>query len=172
MLFLVVFAALAPFASGQTTQVSQCTHNSGDLPINTYIAGCEAPPCGLPQLEDAVVNIIFRAPRTIHSMTTLATAYLPGLLGFEVPIPYNLQEKAVTCNYLENSYCPVLEGEILQYTLLMYIESTFVAGISPTIEFRITDDNNVPFVCVRVPLVILQPNSRLAASNTTRMDNN
>ncbi|XP_061705943.1 uncharacterized protein LOC133516916 [Cydia pomonella] len=172
MLFLVVFGALAAFVSGQTTQVNQCTQNRGDVPINTYIAGCEVPPCGLPQLEDAVIKIVFRAPRTMHSMTTLATAYLPGPFGIEVPISHNLQDKAVTCNFLENSYCPVLEGEVLQYTLLMYIESTFVAGISPTIEFRITDENNEPFVCIRVPIVILRPNSRLAALNTTRVDNN
>ncbi|XP_047989625.1 uncharacterized protein LOC125228946 [Leguminivora glycinivorella] len=170
MLYLVVFGALVAFASGQTTQVTQCRHSEGEVPINTYVGGCDVPPCGLPQLEDAVINIVFRAPRTMHSMTTLAIAYLPGLLGIEIPIPYNLREKAVTCNFLDNSYCPVLEGEVLQYTLLMYIEPTFVVGIAPTIEFRIADESGESFLCLRVPVVILPSNTRRA--NATLLDYN
>ncbi|XP_026740550.1 uncharacterized protein LOC113502971 [Trichoplusia ni] len=156
--FGILFCAVVALAKGQTTQVNQCTQNGGELPINTYIAGCDQPPCSLPQLEDAVVNIIFKAPYTMQSMRTLATAYLGGPFG----LPYPLGTNAETCNFLTNTYCPVMGGEVVQYVLRMYIQPSFPVGIQPEIEFRIVDDANRPIVCIRVPLRIAEPNSRIA----------
>uniref|UniRef100_A0A2A4JDD2 MD-2-related lipid-recognition domain-containing protein n=1 Tax=Heliothis virescens TaxID=7102 RepID=A0A2A4JDD2_HELVI len=89
-------------------------------------------------------------------MTTLATAYLTTILG-TVPIPYGLGENAVTCNFLTNTYCPVVGGEVIQYTLNMYIESFFPVDTQAAIEFRIVDDSNSPVMCIRVPIRIAAP---------------
>ncbi|XP_073948048.1 NPC intracellular cholesterol transporter 2 homolog a-like isoform X2 [Choristoneura fumiferana] len=165
---VVIFGALVVAAWGQTTQVNQCTVYQGELPLNTFIAGCDTLPCRLPQLEDVVINIIFRAPRAMSSMKTLATAYL-SLIGLPVPIPYDLGDNAYTCNFLDNSYCPVVEGEILVYTLYMYIESTFPVGISPTIEFRIVDQDGGAIVCIRVPITITAPKALTARNSTVKV---
>ncbi|XP_053617621.1 uncharacterized protein LOC128679412 [Plodia interpunctella] len=154
MFRLVVFCALLVGIHGQTTQVSTCTSHIGDLPLNTYIEGCDSPPCILPQLQDVVMHIVFRAPRTMRTMTTLATAYLSGNI-ITIPIPYDLGENSITCNFLNNSYCPVLEGEVLQYTLKMFIEEFFPVGTSAPIEFRVVGETNSdPVFCIRVPIII------------------
>lgn len=57
-------------------------------------------------------------------MRTLAVAYMQ-MGPIAVPIPYDLGENAVTCNFLTNTYCPVLEGEVLSYKLRMFIEEFF-----------------------------------------------
>ncbi|RVE40259.1 hypothetical protein evm_015091 [Chilo suppressalis] len=98
--------------------------------------------------------------RTMQSMSTLATAFL----GF-LPVPYPLGDNAVTCNFLQNSFCPVLEGEVLIYKLNMFIESFMPVGTSASVEFRIVDQNSSPVMCIRVPIQIVPPvNSR---SNST-----
>ncbi|XP_013184119.1 uncharacterized protein LOC106129951 [Amyelois transitella] len=155
MLYLVVlFCGLFAVSRGQSTEVSACTSNIGSLPLNTYIEGCITPPCSLPQLEDAVLHIVFRAPRTMRSMRTLATAYLFGI----VPYNYDLGENAITCNFLNNSYCPVLEGEVLQYTLKMTVESFMPVGTAAPIEFRVVGEtNNDAVFCIRVPIVVTAP---------------
>ncbi|XP_047033068.1 uncharacterized protein LOC124639669 [Helicoverpa zea] len=160
ILFCVVLAV-----RGQTTDVSQCTANPGPLPINAYIAGCGAPPCNLPQLQDAVINIIFRAPNTIRTMRTLAVAYIPSPLG-NIPFPYGLGDNAETCNFLTNTYCPVVQGEVIQYTLRMYIESFFPVDTQVSIEFRIVDEANSPVMCIRVPIRITAPET-FGARNST-----
>ncbi|CAD0250237.1 unnamed protein product [Spodoptera exigua] len=153
MLRVVAYVcALLALAHGQTTNVNQCTFHSGPLPIHTYIEGCVTPPCVFPQVQDAVVNIKFRAPRAVQSMTTHATAFLSI-----IPIFYPLGEAAQTCNYLTNSSCPLEEGEEVQYSLNMFIEPAFPAGTSLPIEFRIVDDNNNNLVCIRVPIRIAPP---------------
>ncbi|GBP35455.1 hypothetical protein EVAR_94908_1 [Eumeta japonica] len=85
------------------------TANPGDLPLNTYVEGCRDPPCQLPQLQDAVINVQFRAPRPLATLRTLATAYLRiGLIS--IPINYDLQEHSETCQFLTNAQCPLAEG--------------------------------------------------------------
>ncbi|KAJ8711190.1 hypothetical protein PYW07_008432 [Mythimna separata] len=155
--FVVLSCAVLALVQGQSTQVSRCTGNPGALPINTYIQGCSAPPCALPQLQDAVINIDFVTPGPVQSMKTLATAYIPaGLIS--IPIPYDLAENSVTCNFLTNASCPVQGGQLLKYTLRMPIEPFFPVGTRVTVEFRVVDesDNNA-LLCLRVPIQIVQP---------------
>ncbi|XP_049879201.1 uncharacterized protein LOC126376075 [Pectinophora gossypiella] len=163
---LVVSCLLVLAAAQESTNVAQCVRNAGDLPLHTWIEGCVTPPCVLPQLQDVVLHIVFRAPRLITEMRTLATAYM-GIL----PIPYDLREDSVTCNFLTNTYCPVLATEVVQYTLRMYIESIFPVGTAVTLEFRVVDRTtgaNVPMLCIRVPISIAPPvNSLSAAVNDT-----
>ncbi|KAH9629795.1 hypothetical protein HF086_009922, partial [Spodoptera exigua] len=128
------------------------TFHSGPLPIHTYIEGCVTPPCVFPQVQDAVVNIKFRAPRAVQSMTTHATAFLSIF-----PVSYPLGEAAQTCNYLTNSSCPLEEGEEVQYSLNMFIEPSIPVGTSLPIELRIVDDNNNNLVCLRLPIIIAPP---------------
>ncbi|XP_013184118.1 uncharacterized protein LOC106129949 [Amyelois transitella] len=155
--FLVLFCVLFVGIQGQSTQVSACTSNIGSLPLNAYIEGCITPPCNLPQLEDVVMHIVFRAPRTMRTMRTLATAYLSGGI-ITLPVPYDLGENAITCNFLNNSYCPVLEGEVLQYTLKMRVESFMPVGTAAPIEFRVVGETNSDAVfCIRVPIVVTAP---------------
>ncbi|CAH2052790.1 unnamed protein product, partial [Iphiclides podalirius] len=157
MFLVVVFlCAVATIAATPSTGVVQCTANPGDLPLNTYVDGCVTPPCQLPQLQDAVINLVFKSPRVMHSMTTLATAYMS--LGFiTIPVPYDLGKNAVTCNFLTNTYCPVLKDEVVTYTLRMYIESFFPVGTSVTIEFRVVDEDQRPILCIRMPITIVSP---------------
>ncbi|CAH1641066.1 unnamed protein product [Spodoptera littoralis] len=152
MLRVVAYVcALLALAHGQTTNVQSCTFHNGPLPINTYIEGCVNPPCVFPLRQDPVINIKFRAPHAVQRMTSFATAFL------FVAIPYPLGEAAQTCNYLANSSCPLDEGEVVQYSLNMFIESTIPAGVSLPIEFRIVDDNNNALVCLRVPITTAAP---------------
>ncbi|XP_026740568.1 NPC intracellular cholesterol transporter 2-like [Trichoplusia ni] len=151
--FVALFCVVA-LVNGQTTPVDLCTANSGLLPMNTYIEGCDSLPCDLPQLQDAEINIIFRAPWTINRMRTLATAHLPGM----VALPYPLQANSETCNFLTSTKCPVKKDEIVQYALKMFIQPSFPVGVESTIEFRINDvDRNSSVVCIRVPVRIVGP---------------
>ncbi|CAH2986451.1 unnamed protein product [Chilo suppressalis] len=161
MLRVVVLLAAILTVRAQTTAVNRCTVFSGALPLNVYIEGCETPPCRLPQLQDAVIDIVFRAPRPMQSMTTLATAFL-GIL----PVPYPLGDNAVTCNFIQSS-CPVREGEILTYQLKMFIESFMPVGTSASVEFRIVDQNNSAVMCIRVPIQVVAPVSSRSNSTAT-----
>ncbi|XP_059048213.1 uncharacterized protein LOC131843556 [Achroia grisella] len=163
---LILFSAVLAVAYGQTTPVSQCTSNAGVLPINTYIEDCYDPPCLLPQLEYVVIHIAFRAPRTMRSMRTLATAYLSVIGGIAIPVPYDLQENAVTCNFLTNTYCPVLESEVVLYTLHMFIESFMPVDTSAAIEFRVVDQSdNTPVFCLRTNIRVTPPLGKAIASS-------
>ncbi|KAG6458933.1 hypothetical protein O3G_MSEX011133 [Manduca sexta] len=99
-------------------------------------------------------------------MRTLATA---EVIPLPVPIDYPLEERAVTCNFLTNTFCPLQETEVVQYTLKMFIESIFYAGIRANIEFRIVDQDNQPVMCLRAGIVIVRGNNARAA-NTTVLD--
>ncbi|CAH2093534.1 unnamed protein product [Euphydryas editha] len=167
MLHIILLCGLFAFARSQTTTVSQCILQESELPINQYVHGCITPPCLLPQLQDAVIDVVFRAPRNIRSMSTRATANV-----FGININYPLADAADTCRFLTNTYCPLLNGEIVQYTLNMYIESFFPAGISTTIEFRVVDEREDTLWCIRLPVTITSPvTARLeqTLNNTARI---
>ncbi|KAH9631831.1 hypothetical protein HF086_011079 [Spodoptera exigua] len=66
--FIVLLSALLALAAANTTQVSQCVHHQGALPRNTHIQGCTRPPCALPQLRDAVVNMEFVARKYPYTL--------------------------------------------------------------------------------------------------------
>ncbi|XP_035448445.2 NPC intracellular cholesterol transporter 2-like [Spodoptera frugiperda] len=171
MLRVVAYVcALLALAHGQTTNVQSCSLSSAPLPINAHIEGCVDPPCILPQGTYAVVNVIFRAPRPIQSMTTVATVHIMGL-----GIPYGLGEAADTCNYLTNSHCPLDKGEVVQYTLHVFIETFFPAGTNVTVELRVTEGWGLfapTLWCIRVPLSIVGPlpSSNISAHNATITD--
>ncbi|XP_075984067.1 NPC intracellular cholesterol transporter 2-like [Anticarsia gemmatalis] len=161
---VVLLCAFAALVKGQSTPVSQCTAYPGVVPINAYIEGCDNPPCQFPRGSDAVIHMIFRAPYNIRRMRTLASAQMIGM------IPYPLEENAETCNFLTNGFCPVMSGEVLSYTLKMHIETAFPL-ITVNIEFRIVDDNNLSFVCLRVPVRIVRAVTNLqGALNGTLTD--
>ncbi|XP_050552952.1 uncharacterized protein LOC118274887 [Spodoptera frugiperda] len=152
--FVVSFSALLALAAANTTQVSQCQHTQAPLPSNTYIQGCTSPPCALPQLQDAIVDMEFVAPRLLTNMRTLATVYI---LGGSLALPFDLGANSETCNHLTNASCPVAAGQTLGYTLRMFIEAFFPVGTEVTVEFRIVDQSNAPVVCARVPIRIVFP---------------
>ncbi|KPI99082.1 hypothetical protein RR46_10400 [Papilio xuthus] len=157
MLRIVVFLCVAAAAvTAQTTSVTQCSRNPGELPLNAHVEGCLTPPCLLPQLQDAVINVVFHTPRVLRSMTTRATALLQ-LGAITLPVEYNLAENADTCRFLTNTYCPLLAGEVVSYTLRMFIEPFFPVGTSLNIEFRVVDDSEEPVWCIRMPIQIVAP---------------
>ncbi|XP_047538566.1 NPC intracellular cholesterol transporter 2 [Vanessa atalanta] len=143
--------------------------NEGDLPINQHVEGCITPPCLLPQLQDVVINVVFRATRTSRSMRTLATASVN--FGITIDIEYDLGPNAVTCNFLTNTYCPVLKDEVIQYTLKMYIEPLFIVGTAATVEFRVVGETNEPLWCLRIPIRIVPAVNPVheIEQNTTRL---
>ncbi|XP_028172339.1 uncharacterized protein LOC114361489 [Ostrinia furnacalis] len=155
MIVGLIFLAFTVAVQGQTTDVETCQLiTDAELPINAYIEGCTTPPCLLPQLQDAVINIVFQAPRTMTSMRTLAAAIVHRRIISMPAITYPLGDNALTCNFLTNSFCPVLAGEVLQYTLKMFIESSFLVGTRATIEFKVVDEADQSVICIRVPITI------------------
>ncbi|XP_046964247.1 uncharacterized protein LOC124533127 [Vanessa cardui] len=153
MLRAIVFCVLLALVKGQTTFVDKCILNDGDLPIHQYLEGCDEPPCLLPQLQDAVINVVFRAPRTFRTLRTHATVFVTFLGGYS--FEYVLGADADTCNFLTNTYCPVLKDEVIQYTLNLYIEPIFFVGASAVIEFRVVGDGHEPVWCIRVPIRVV-----------------
>ncbi|XP_048482565.1 NPC intracellular cholesterol transporter 2 isoform X2 [Plutella xylostella] len=108
-------AGVEPYNS---TAVSRCTASSlAGLPLRVLVAGCAAPPCRLPQLQHAEIDIAFRAPRDLESMETLASVALLGQ-----PIPFPLGAAGATCAGLQGAACPVRRGELLRYRLRIYVE--------------------------------------------------
>ncbi|KAL0818477.1 hypothetical protein ABMA28_008932 [Loxostege sticticalis] len=161
MLRLVVLFAGLLAVQGQTTNVQRCTGRAAQnapLPINAYVEGCINPPCQLPVGTFATVHLVFKAPRTMTRMTTRAQAFLI------FAIDYPLGEFAETCNFLNNSFCPVMKDEVLEYTLQMKIEEAFPVGVSPHVEFRIEDDANEPITCIRVRIMVAPPLPQLTAA--------
>ncbi|OWR52407.1 ecdysteroid-regulated protein [Danaus plexippus plexippus] len=124
--------------------------SNGSLPINAYVVGCTEPPCSLPQNQDVVIRVVFKAPRILHDMKTKVVAFLG------IAVNYPLGQNEVTCNFLTNADCPVLEGEIVEYSLRMFIEP-FFPTVPVTIEFRVEDSDAVPVWCIRLPIVIVRP---------------
>ncbi|KAJ2950570.1 hypothetical protein O0L34_g8816 [Tuta absoluta] len=160
---IVVSCFLAVVSSQESTQVAQCTQHNAPLPVNVHIEGCDTTPCLLPQLQDVVMHIVFRAPRTIPRLRTMVRAYI-----LNIPIPYPLGDEAETCNFLTNSYCPVLENEVVQYTLRMYIEPIFPVGVAPTLEFFVEDPGTSALLfCIRVPIRIVDAVDSLSTRNGT-----
>uniref|UniRef100_A0A2H1V7L1 SFRICE_027233 n=1 Tax=Spodoptera frugiperda TaxID=7108 RepID=A0A2H1V7L1_SPOFR len=102
--------------------------NNAPLPIHAYIEGCVEPPCVFQPGTYVVVNVVFRAPRRIQSMTTHATTV------FLWPSPFLLGDAAHTCNYLTNSQCPLDKGEVVQYTLHVFIETFILGAVSGSIR--------------------------------------
>ncbi|XP_075983863.1 NPC intracellular cholesterol transporter 2 homolog a-like [Anticarsia gemmatalis] len=142
---IIALCGFVALVNGQSTPVSRCTAFAGELPIHAYIEGCDTPPCVVRHDTNAVVHLVFRAPHNIRRMRTLASAQMLTMF------PHDLKENAETCNFLNNGFCPVMAGEVLSYTLKMYIETIF-PPITVNIEFRIVDDDNIPFMCLRVPV--------------------
>ncbi|CAH0713525.1 unnamed protein product, partial [Brenthis ino] len=153
MLRVLVLSVLIVFVGCQTTQVSRCLFYNADLPMNAYVEGCIVPPCLLPQGQDAVINVIFRAPRIIKNMKTLASASLLGI----TPIEHDLEENAITCNFLTNTYCPLLPDEVVQYKLKMFIETFFPVNLPVIVEFRVADENDDLLWCLRLNIRIAPP---------------
>ncbi|CAG9574724.1 unnamed protein product [Danaus chrysippus] len=129
---------------------TKCQASNGSLPINAHVVGCLELPCSLPQNQDVEIRVVFKAPYMLHDMKTRAVALMA------IPINYPLGPNEVTCNFLNNSYCPILEGEIVEYSLKMFIEPWFPT-IPVTIEFRVEDKNAVSVWCIRLPIVVVRP---------------
>ncbi|CAH0595222.1 unnamed protein product [Chrysodeixis includens] len=167
MFRFVVLLSVAAVISGQSTPVNQCTFYNAPLPINTYIEGCDSLPCELPQLQDAVIHMTYKAPENISRMRTLATAFLPGLF----PIQYPLLANGETCNFLTNTNCPVQKDEIIQYSLKMFIQPSFPVGIQTTLEFRIQDGERLSnVVCIQVPIRVVSPANKDGADDAASID--
>ncbi|KAJ8712843.1 hypothetical protein PYW08_008147 [Mythimna loreyi] len=160
---LLVCAVLA-LGDAQITQVSQCIGSSaGPVPLLTIVEGCGTPPCVVPQGQDAVISMVFQAPRVIHNMKTLAMTYL-----LTIPVPLDLKELSETCNFLINTYCPVEPGILIVYQLRMLIEDFWPIETQWPLEFRIVDDNDVTVTCARVAIHIAPPVlEKLGAQNAT-----
>ncbi|XP_073948858.1 uncharacterized protein [Choristoneura fumiferana] len=149
MVAVIGFSVVGP-------EISECINNAGPLPLAARVTGCTGTPCVLPQLEDVPIDIIFRAVHTTVSMSTTATAFF-SFGTMQLPIPFELSEKSVTCNYLINSTCPVKTGSILLYTLDFFVDPVFPIGSGTTIEFTVWGDHQDAMMCFRVPLTVQSP---------------
>ncbi|CAK1545992.1 unnamed protein product [Leptosia nina] len=138
--------ALKIFSTHVKTIVSAA--GLGELPIHIYIEGCINPPCRVIQGEDVVINVVFKAPYTIRSMRTKAVA-----LSI---IDYPLGENGRTCNFLSNTYCPILKDEIVQYTLRMHIERIFPT-VAVDINFSVVDQDEKPIWCINTVVQVQSP---------------
>ncbi|XP_047503075.1 uncharacterized protein LOC125048466 [Pieris napi] len=154
MFRLFFIACVFIFVNGEpTTNVNRCNQNLGELPLHIYIDGCIDPPCRVVTGEDVVVNVIFKVPRIIRSMTTKAIA-----LSF---LDYDLKEYAATCNFLRNTYCPVFKDEVVEYTLRMHVESWFPPAPSIPIVFRVVDEKDDPIWCISTTIEVVRPSKTI-----------
>ncbi|XP_047525806.1 uncharacterized protein LOC125063421 [Pieris napi] len=154
MFRLFVIACVFIFVNGQpTTNVNQCRQNDGGLPLHIYIDGCIDPPCLVVTGGDVVVNVIFKVPRTTRRMTTRALVF--GLR------PYDLEEYAITCNFLQNTYCPVYRDEVVEYTLRMHVESWFPAVPYVPIMFQVIDERQAPIWCINTAIEVIKPSKTI-----------
>ncbi|XP_068623914.1 uncharacterized protein Npc2e [Battus philenor] len=160
MLSATVLLCAVAVAAGQSTAVSQCLGAPIELPLNTHVEGCDTPPCLLPQRQDAVIHLVFKSPHVARNMTSTATAFVNNFA-----LRYPLGEQANTCNFLTNTYCPVLEGEVVAYTLRFYVESFFPTGVLVFLEFRVLDHNSQPLLCTRFGLQVVPPVAPVAPTN-------
>ncbi|XP_037974647.2 uncharacterized protein LOC119693864 [Plutella xylostella] len=160
-LLLAAAAGAAPAGAGagsgaepyNSTAVSRCTESSGAaLPLHVLVAGCAAPPCRLPQLQHAELDIVFQAPRYVETMETVATAYFLGQ-----STEYPLGPDAATCAGLLNSYCPVLRGEVLRYKLRLFIERFMFVGVRADIEFKVREAGGEDLFCFRTGIQVVRP---------------
>ncbi|XP_045494175.1 NPC intracellular cholesterol transporter 2-like [Colias croceus] len=118
-------------------------------------------PCRVQLGEDAVINVVFESPRTIRSMKTVARASLGPLT-----INYTLGENEVTCNHLENTYCPLQKGEIVQYTLRMFIEPVFPT-ITVSVDFLVEDEDRIPLWCIRIRIQVVNSQVKRISNSST-----
>ncbi|XP_049879197.1 NPC intracellular cholesterol transporter 2-like [Pectinophora gossypiella] len=160
MLRVLAVSSLIVLGAAQgSSNVAQCVRNEGELPLSTFVRGCQGSPCLLPQNEELVIDMVFKAPRLITEMRTLATVFM-GIL----PIIFPLEENSVTCNFLTNTYCPIVEDTIVHYILRLPISAVFPIGTSVIVEFHVVDlttSPNQPLLCIRVPVSIVPPNNNL-----------
>ncbi|XP_045453919.1 NPC intracellular cholesterol transporter 2-like [Melitaea cinxia] len=166
MFRIILLCTLFVIVRSQVTSVNQCIVTPAELPIHQYVQGCTTPPCLLPQGENVVIDVVFRAPHTIRRMRTLAKALIT-IFGATTEIDYPLGNNEITCNFLTNTYCPVLPGEVVQYTLRMFIETFFPPNFPVVVEFRVEDDNSDTIWCIRVPISVVatSTNNRITAAN-------
>ncbi|CAH2052786.1 unnamed protein product, partial [Iphiclides podalirius] len=151
MFRVVILFAAATIVAGGVTNVERCLNDNGDLPLHTYIEGCTDPPCELLHDEYVVMHTTFKAPRNITSMTTWGALYL-NVGPVNVPVRYRLGEQETTCNFLENTRCPLRKGQIVRYTLRMYIGVYMLLRSAVRLEYIIMDENWAPVVCVGFPV--------------------
>ncbi|CAG4917639.1 unnamed protein product [Colias eurytheme] len=161
MFGVIFFCAVLALAKGQSTPVEQCNTGYGDPPINAYLEGCTTMPCRVPLGENAVIDVVFESPRTIRSMKTVARASL-GPIAFN----YTLGENEVTCNNLENTYCPLQKGEIVQYTLRMFIEPVFPT-IGVQVDFLVEDEDQIPLWCIRIRIQVVDSQVKRISNSST-----
>ncbi|VVC90462.1 unnamed protein product [Leptidea sinapis] len=149
MLRVLVILCVAAFVKSQSTNISPCDAGAGNLPINVYIEGCIDPPCQAQRGTNATMHVVFRAPTTTRSMTTYI---IPRLFGEEIDYP--LGEQAITCNFLENTYCPVMKDEIVKYKFSFFIQLVF-PPISLPLDLKVVDQLGNPVFCFRVTVQVL-----------------
>ncbi|CAH4035610.1 uncharacterized protein LOC123710995 [Pieris brassicae] len=150
MFQLFVIACVFILVYGEpSTNVNRCNQNEGELPLHIYIQDCIDPPCRVVTGADVVVNVIFKVPRTTRSMATKAIVFSSR--------EYDLEEYAITCNFLRNTYCPVFRDEVVEYTLRMHVESWFPAIPSIPIMFRVIDEKQAPIWCISTTIEVIKP---------------
>ncbi|XP_038223204.1 uncharacterized protein LOC119840588 [Zerene cesonia] len=115
-------------------------------------------PCDVVQGEDAIIHVVFEAPHTIRSMKTVAR------VTFGLNFNYTLGENEVTCNHLQNTYCPLQKGEIVQYTLRMFIEP-FFPTIAVSVDFLVEDSDRIPIWCARIRIQVVNPQQKRILSD-------
>ncbi|XP_030032755.1 uncharacterized protein LOC115449164 [Manduca sexta] len=148
--------------SQSRTHVSKCTRNYGELPLNVIIENCDQQPCKIRQNSTAKVHVEFIAPHYIQSMTTFATAYVT-FFGF--PKSIDLGDYKNTCNYLENSQCPIYAGEFVHLNMGIHVEAGAPEGLTLPVELFMVDQDNKPLGCIRVQIEIVKSNKELKLSN-------
>nr|AAX33733.1 MPA2 allergen [Periplaneta americana] len=132
----LLVALLASSAAGRT--VNTCS--SGPAPYDVRVKGCDAQPCVLHHGTNAEAEVDFSAVHDIsHMKPQVRATVFGGTVEFQVP-----EQNA--CNSLLNSACPLEEGDMATYQLILPIED-YIPSVDVNVELSLidTDTNDVVF---------------------------
>ncbi|GAB0088667.1 hypothetical protein DMENIID0001_031300 [Sergentomyia squamirostris] len=132
------------------TEGLQICNSRHDMPSQTTVIGCDSAPCEVLLGGSARMEIIFTAPRTINTLTPVATAFLLGI-GVPYELPPHIQ---VGCDHLENQRCPIPAGTRVTYNFELPVSSNYPAVRNMPVEVALQDEQGT-FSCVRVRITAL-----------------
>ncbi|XP_057662725.1 ecdysteroid-regulated 16 kDa protein-like [Diorhabda carinulata] len=147
---VLLFGSTFSLNDSKHTHVKSCAEG-GQLPVVDIVTNgvlCVKPPCIVIPGTEATLSINFTSPDYVPSITPKFVATYAG-----ANIPYSTGQKDA-CEYINNTACPLGEGEFVTYVYGLKIQSWF-PSVSVGLEVSfINDYDNEVIVCFAVDLQV------------------